>query len=320
LLKKPPRTEEVLEKMAVKRECSETLVVINAFIKSAGFEPASDFAEAEKILNEIYKVIDSLEAMNSELAILESRKADMSANLGETLGGYSNIDELRARMEKIDETIRNSNFSIDDLSIPTDPSVSRAYNDKRAEAEGIRRLLDEYLQSEDELAEAAGRLQFYKEILESIDYEKRCLSLAEEAMEEAAERLKGQIVPEINKKMGGVLKEITGGKYGFLATGPDAGMNAQAGESVRSVWEFSDGTIDQMYFALRVAVLDIFAGNEKSPVLFDEVFAYYDESRIKNALGFLLELSRETQVVLFTCKQRELDLVPKSDDVKIIRI
>ena len=44
--------------------------------------------------------------------------------------------------------------------------------------------------------------------------------------------------------------------------------------------QVSRGTIEQAYFALRMAAMDVLCGEEELPVILDESFAFYDENRL----------------------------------------
>ena len=50
---------------------------------------------------------------------------------------------------------------------------------------------------------------------------------------------------------------------------------------------------------------------EKMPIILDEVFAYYDDERLKNVLLFLNEKCKEHQVLIFSCTNREKELLEK---------
>jgi myosin heavy subunit len=69
---------------------------------------------------------------------------------------------------------------------------------------------------------------------------------------------------------------------------------------------FSAGTIDQVYFSLRLAVADLLLGKEELPLLLDDSFALYDDRRVKAALG---EVAKRKQAILFTCHRREQELL-----------
>ena len=66
----------------------------------------------------------------------------------------------------------------------------------------------------------------------------------------------------------------------------------------------SIGTIDQMYLALRLSMINEIS-SEKMPIILDETFAYFDEERLKNILTYLSIGLRNNQVIILTCSDRE---------------
>ena len=69
----------------------------------------------------------------------------------------------------------------------------------------------------------------------------------------------------------------------------------------------SQGTADQLYLAVRLAICDTVLPPERSiPVLLDDALVTFDDERMAAALDYLVELSETRQVILFTCQTREL--------------
>ena len=65
----------------------------------------------------------------------------------------------------------------------------------------------------------------------------------------------------------------------------------------------SDGTADQLYLALRLAV-----ANElipEAPLVLDDALVRFDEARLESALDILIQQAESKQVILFTCQARE---------------
>ena len=69
--------------------------------------------------------------------------------------------------------------------------------------------------------------------------------------------------------------------------------------------QLSTGTLEQIYFALRMSLGEIMSKEETMPFLLDETFSGYDEKRIREALRWLGNQNR--QVILFTCQKREME-------------
>ena len=63
----------------------------------------------------------------------------------------------------------------------------------------------------------------------------------------------------------------------------------------------SDGTRDQLYLALRLAALELHLGQATAlPLIADDLFINYDDTRTRAGLSVLSQLSRQTQVIFLT--------------------
>ena len=64
----------------------------------------------------------------------------------------------------------------------------------------------------------------------------------------------------------------------------------------------------QIYFAIRMAATKILH-EEECPVILDDVFGYYDDSRLAQTLRWLKDSKR--QVIIFSCQKREMEMLEK---------
>ena len=138
------------------------------------------------------------------------------------------------------------------------------------------------------------------------------LNIAIQTMEEAAQVVRKKLLPVMNKVFSSTFSDLTAQKYCHTRAGDNLNimLNNPGTETVIPVWALSNGTIDQLYLSLRVAVSEtVLKGNEYLPFIFDEPFAQYDDERTENALRLIGELSKRQQVIIFTCKQREVELI-----------
>lgn len=119
------------------------------------------------------------------------------------------------------------------------------------------------------------------------------------------EDIKDQLDAEVSR----YVSEMTGGRYDRIRVDENGKLLVyQEGRTI-PLEQLSKGTLEQMYFALRLAVGNVFTSEEKMPLLLDETFAMYDEERLAEAL-LLLE-QQKTQVFLFTCQKREEEILQK---------
>ncbi len=86
-------------------------------------------------------------------------------------------------------------------------------------------------------------------------------------------------------------------------------MSVNTGERIVSIERLSRGTLEQIYFALRMAAGELFCKEEPFPVILDDVFGMYDEERLAAALRWLHKENR--QVIISTCHKREMEILDK---------
>lgn len=135
------------------------------------------------------------------------------------------------------------------------------------------------------------------------------LSLAQTALAEASAELQRRFAPKIAKRAQQLLSTMTGGRYDRLMLSEDLTLRsaAQNEDTLRDALWRSDGTADQLYLALRLAVADALA--PESPLILDDALIRFDDTRLKAALDILKDESQHRQILLFTCQSRENALV-----------
>ena len=70
------------------------------------------------------------------------------------------------------------------------------------------------------------------------------------------------------------------------------------------------GMWDLIYFALRITIADlIYEDKGEVPLILDDLFLSYDDSRMKKALMLLEKYSKDRQVILFVSTKREVEFL-----------
>ena len=109
--------------------------------------------------------------------------------------------------------------------------------------------------------------------------------------------------PEVIRKAGEIFTRITAGKYSGIAAPDEGGFMVfdQQTEAIPSS-ELSTGTVQQLYLALRFALVETLDGiGEGLPVLMDDILVNADPVRRERTAKAISELSSKRQVILFTC-------------------
>lgn len=72
----------------------------------------------------------------------------------------------------------------------------------------------------------------------------------------------------------------------------------------------SQGTADQLYLAVRLAVCDlVLPADDPAPLVLDDALVTFDDSRMAAALRYLQALAQTRQILLFTCQSREGEIL-----------
>ena len=151
----------------------------------------------------------------------------------------------------------------------------------------------------------------------------KALETAMEVLTEASVDIQRNYSPYLNEAIGNFVGAITGGKYNDVMADDNLRLNIQPPDMAEKVIpeQLSSGTADQVYFALRLATVTLVEKDgETMPLFLDEPFVQYDEERTKNALFLLNKESDKGQIILFTCKKREVELVRQIFDGKDVNI
>ena len=150
---------------------------------------------------------------------------------------------------------------------------------------------------EDEVEVASSELARLKRKLEA-------MRLAQEELRAAIEDIRSGVGPQLAAEATRALRGVAPGYAVALADAP--------GLAFRPAWadgeplgrrELSDGTLDQFYFAVRVALADVLLGDLRPPLLLDDPFRYADEERRRSLHLMLAEIAEARQVIYFTIEE-----------------
>lgn len=163
----------------------------------------------------------------------------------------------------------------------------------------------------DDLAKIEEELQYSEEEKEELLHLNNSYNIAKECLEIAYERVKASISPKFTENLSNIICKISNGRYTNVTLNDSDGLMVEIknGNYV-PVSRLSVGTIDQMYISLRLSALEEIS-QEKMPIILDEAFAYFDDERLKNILEYLSNNFSENQIIIFTCSDREAELLEK---------
>ena len=130
------------------------------------------------------------------------------------------------------------------------------------------------------------------------------IELAAGTLERAGAELQGRFSPALGRRAAELFSRLTGGRYDAVTVSRDFSVLVhRAGDSVqRGSLYLSAGAADLMYMAVRLAIAELaLPGDEPCPIILDDALAYLDPVRRERVLALLTDMSRERQIILFTC-------------------
>ena len=159
----------------------------------------------------------------------------------------------------------------------------------------------------EQIADLEEKIYFEKENLNKLENKSKIFNITRELIENSYLEMKNNITPKFNKNLSKNIEKITNGKYKKIILNDDIFVELENGSRI-SIDMLSTGTIEQIYLALRLSVIDEIS-SEKLPIMLDETFAYYDNERLEETLKFLSQI--DNQVIIFSCTEREKDILNK---------
>lgn len=159
----------------------------------------------------------------------------------------------------------------------------------------------------DNMVNQEEKLQSYKEQYKELKKYEETINIAIENLEEAYEEMKNNVTPKFTSNLSSSIEKISNNKYNKVSINDENGMIVEnkRGEYIEAS-KLSTGTIDQLYLALRLSMINDLS-QESLPIILDETFAYFDDNRLKESLKYLAKELENHQAIIFTCSNREIE-------------
>jgi uncharacterized protein YhaN len=299
-----------------------------------------DFRVAEierlsKVAEEMRRVEDSVVHSEEELTRIDDQIAERQAEIGALLleAQASGEEEFLTR----GETWKLRQQLIHELErIPEEapePAMlfdlrgneQEAYEATLAELESTQQRLDEVrhesgrvderisiMERSEERARTLARQELIMAKIVASSEMWAVLTLCKTLLDETRKIYENERQPEVLRQASAFYKVMTDGRYSRVIAPLDGGdIQVERSDGVRLSPELlSRGTAEQLYLAMRLALVREYAGHmDPLPVVFDDVFVNFDPERTRNTLRAVGNLADSHQILLFTCHPHVVELV-----------
>ena len=258
--------------------------------------------------------------------------AHAAAYLRENLTRWDTFAELTNAEQTARVRYETLSSQVGEMKVPTGPverpaqsreALEAALADSEAAVREAQRRID-YTAGRSralgELADAENALAKKQAEREVLQGEYDAISLAMDALTRANAVLQSRFSPALGQRAAELFERMTGGKYHAVLL--DRSFRAAAEETgspiARDVGSLSQGTADQLYLAVRLAICELVLDTSRSvPLVLDDALVRFDDARCAQALELLLEESRHRQILLLTCQHREAQYLAGREGVHI---
>ena len=291
-------------------------------------EDAAQFAETQRqyarlkemVLTQRYEIRQQLDAVEAELMTLTEGMSseDFLLNQNQIIAAHDELVEKKKEQQRacdyadalraMSKPVEKPEFE-DHLSYSA-TETNRMLEESRREIHLLQQRLGQY----QGLMESAGQEEQLMLAIDGVDVRLQrltetnaALELALSTLAEATAQLQRRFAPRIAKEAQSLLGRMTDGRYDRLTISQDMSLSvATRDETVlRESQRRSEGTVDQIYLALRLAVSRELMPH--APFVLDDALVRFDDVRHAAAMEILKGEAISRQILLFTCQSRESD-------------
>ena len=210
------------------------------------------------------------------------------------------IHNRRKRMLSSDPEAAREHASSDPAALQEAVSLERA-------AEGLKDAMREQELSLENIRQQKAEKEMAGFEERKLKKQSEAAVLARDTILRLSREMQSDQEDRIREHMSEILARMTSGKYDDLILNDKRQVQVRQDRKERKPEAYSEATMQQMYFAYRMASGACLNKEENLPFLLDEAFAAYDEIRLQKTLGWLSE--QPHQIFIFTCRRLEAELL-----------
>lgn len=242
-----------------------------------------------------------LKEYQEQLTEKQKRKEILMFELQNYLKYFMNAPEVSKEcMGQLEEHIKEQKLTIEEKNTAFEEEISELH----IQIERIKFMLQDIQNAEEILNNKQSEYNELKDQFKNAEQEHNAVNLAIQTIKELSSKIHDTFGSELSRKMSQIISEITGGKYKEVIVDENLTVKILHENMYVSLERLSVGTIEQVYFTLRLMLAELFFEKENMPIILDDSFVYYDDERLSAALTLLFQFV-ERQILIFTCHHRE---------------
>lgn len=210
---------------------------------------------------------------------------------------YSELDLIQEELNSFNSsTLGRDNQELYELKMERERLIERI------------KILDLNIEKEISLKEEIAKLKIKKDDLE---FKTRMAKEAKNIIEELSSKSIKEDTINTMEIAGKYISYLTSNNYSqiYVQDNGDIRLYDYNKNRIVDLESLSRGTIDQVYLAYRLAMID--SVDVDFPIIIDDGFSFFDDRRNELALNLLEKISEKRQVLYFSSKLRDLEFFRK---------
>ena len=316
--------DEVLEKVNIfeslsitKEKLEEDLNIKTELLN----ELSSNIEVQEEKLREKLKTmdLDLGNLLDIELYIKEykeklKKRAEIHSNILSIEETYKvllkdrNIAEIKEELKSIVNDENEYSFESEDEIEREEKKKSRELIDCEKRIKDLENNIATRLIGKRDLVKIEEEIQAVEGEVKKGNKKVKALDIAMETLKESFNEIRREVGPEINRRILDNFKKLSLNKYEDVKLGDNYEMLVRDKDNLFKGNYLSNGAYDQLYLSLRLAFIDMLFSHEECPIILDDAFIQYDDTRRKKAIELIYNKIKG-QGIIFTCQQKEKEIL-----------
>ncbi|MGV3465436.1 MAG: AAA family ATPase [Heyndrickxia sp.] len=256
---------------------------------------------------------------NAMVKLLQDAKAKDAEDFRKKAIEYKEFQELQSNLAIIEKKFNPITFADAENSSMDELEMEKRKFGELVQTDGNRleTLHKEFAQVNYEMAvlEEGGTFteklhEFYqtKDLFNHKAKQWAKIAIAKQMLKLTMDRLKKDRFPKVMEKAKEYVRLLTNEEYIHIHLQEDGKFVVERRDRVIfAPEELSQATAEQLYVAIRFALVDVLKEEYPFPIIIDDSFVNFDKNRTNKVIELLKEISKTTQVLFFTCHQHLLE-------------
>ncbi|EBB5868610.1 hypothetical protein Y254_13405 [Listeria monocytogenes] len=228
-------------------------------------------------------------------------EAQLEPEKREALNRYENQATIKEKELQLEESLRQ--IELEQEQIHASLAAQNHAIDKLEEGGTFAVLMQEFYSEKSKLKQISAEWTETK--------------LALQMLQNTMQQLQEGKLPKTLKLASEYFNHLTSGNYRKVYL-QDNRLQVESKDSIPFFpEELSQATKEQLYLAIRFALIDVIHKDFPLPIIIDDGFVHFDSSRMGQMMHLLQKRKSENQVIFFTCHQ-ETRKYFSSEDIRVL--